>query len=337
VEDDDGKFLAWAEFVGVPTSEFDSTTLLPLGVSVQLDTTDRDVENWAVTGWFCMGQFYSSTEEFHDAVFSGSFEKPAPNVDGNWTSMDRQGERLPLDELPPPAPVSPGSQRFALDVEEKYVTWMDFSFYMSTTKTAGLSLFDIRYKGKRIIYELALQEALAQYAGADPVLAQSSFFDVLDGMGSRMVTLVNGYDCPNYATYLNSTVTILGVSTEIPNSICMFEYDTGYPIRRHLHAAGSTSSAKNIVFSVRTISTVGNYDYLIEYSFFLDGGVEISVRASGYISSAYYAGNEDYGFKIHDFLSGDMHDHVLTFKADLDILGEENSVQKVEFVPDTIE
>jgi primary-amine oxidase len=32
-----------------------------------------------------------------------------------------------------------------------------------------------------------------------------------------------------------------------------------------------------------------------------------------------------------------MHDHVITFKADLDIVDERNSVQKVEFVPDTVE
>lgn len=44
-----------------------------------------------------------------------------------------------------------------------------------------------------------------------------------------------------------------------------------------------------------------------------------------------------YGFKIHDSLSGSMHDHVLTFKADFDILGTKNSVQKVEFVPATVE
>ena len=74
---------------------------------------------------------------------------------------------------------------------------------------------------------------------------------------------------------------------------------------------------------------MANYDYLIEYNFFLDGGIEVSVRASGYISAAYNYGNEDYGFNIHDHLSGSVHDHVLTFKADLDIYGEKNSVQKV--------
>lgn len=122
-----------------------------------------------------------------------------------------------------------------------------------------------------------------------------------------------------------------------PNAICLFEYDQGYPIRRHYHTtAGTTSVAKNIAFTVRSISTVGNYDFLFEYNFFLDGGIEVSARASGYISAAYYAGNEDYGFKIHDFLSGSLHDHMFTFKADLDIAGEKNSVQKIEFTPETV-
>ena len=124
----------------------------------------------------------------------------------------------------------------------------------------------------------------------------------------------------------------------MPNAICLFEADTNYPLRRHAAVAQNyTSVAKNIAFTIRWIATVGNYDYLFDYSFFYDGAIEVSVRASGYISTAYYDGNEDYGFRIHDFLSGSLHDHVMTFKADLDILGEANSVQRVEIVPATIE
>lgn len=88
---------------------------------------------------------------------------------------------------------------------------------------------------------------------------------------------------------------------------------------------------------MRSISTVGNYDYMFQYTFFLDGSLEVSVRASGYIQSAYSANNEDYGFRIHDSLSGSMHDHVLNYKADFDILGEKNSLQKIDFVPATVE
>jgi primary-amine oxidase len=72
---------------------------------------------------------------------------------------------------------------------------------------------------------------------------------------------------------------------------------------------------------------------MIDYNFFYDGAVEVSARASGYVSATYWDGNSEYGFHIHDQLSGSLHDHTLTFKADLDILGTQNSVQKVEFVP----
>lgn len=71
------------------------------------------------------------------------------------------------------------------------------------------------------------------------------------------------------------------------------------------------------------------------YSFFLDGSITVEVRASGYIHSAYYAHNEDFGYHIHDFLSGAMHDHVINFKADFDIRGQENTVQFVRPVPVT--
>lgn len=114
----------------------------------------------------------------------------------------------------------------------------------------------------------------------------------------------------------------------------MFEIDQGFPIQRHSWA-GYTTVTKNIAFNVRAIYTIGNYDYMTTYQFSLDGSVEISVRASGYISSAFYAQNEDYGFKIHDSLSGSLHDHVITFKADFDILGEANSMEKVAIVPST--
>jgi len=35
-------------------------------------------------------------------------------------------------------------------------TLVDFSFYVSTTREHGLRLFDVHYKGKRILYEVCL-------------------------------------------------------------------------------------------------------------------------------------------------------------------------------------
>ncbi len=37
---------------------------------------------------------------------------------------------------------------------------------------------------------------------------------------------------------------------------------------------------------------------MFSYEFYMDGSIKVTVRASGYIQSAYFAGNEDYGYQI---------------------------------------
>jgi primary-amine oxidase len=329
--------ISWAIMLGIPETIVGSTTVLPLGVSVKFDFTSRNWDDWKATGWYAGGKFYNSTEGFRAAVFSPSFEKPLANINGNWTSTDKQGDPFPLDDLPPPVSVSQGSQRFKLDTAQDYISWMDFAFYFSVSRDTGLSLHDVQYKGKRLLYELSLQDAITHYAGSDPFASETAFFDTETGIGSSLVPLVRGYDCPAHATYLNATFAEGNSTATHVDAICIFEYDTGYPIRRHAVYPVYTSVAKNIMFTVRTIATVANYDFMIEYNFFYDGAIEISARASGYISAAYWDGNPDYGFHIHDHLSGSMHDHMLTFKADFDIFGTKNSIQKVEFVPTVAE
>ncbi|KAF1943394.1 amine oxidase catalytic domain-containing protein [Clathrospora elynae] len=333
--EENNRIISWASFFAVPRSNISSPTLLALGAAARVDITSRNWEDWAATGWYSLGKFYDSTEDLRTAINASDYVKPQPNVDGNWTSTDMHGDPLPLDELTPPISVAQGSQRFQIDVNEGYVQWMDFSFYHSISHDVGLSLFDIQYQGKRIIYELSLQEALTVYAGSDPFSSQATFFDSVTGMGSTLQPLVRGYDCPSHATYLNSTW-IEGNSTKtVPDGICVFEFDAGFPIRRHSFSPSApvTSVAKNIMLTMRTIATVGNYDFMIEYSFFYDGAIEISARASGYISATYWENAPEYGFHIHDYLSGSLHDHILNFKADFDILGTKNSVQKVDIVP----
>jgi len=145
-----------------------------------------------------------------------------------------------------------------------------------------------------------LQEALAHYAGNDPLQSQTVYLDAAYGMGINMYQLVRGYDCPATATYLNATEG--GYTSE---NICIFEKDAGYPLARH-RGIDYVSVIKNNVLVVRFISTLGNYDYLLDYSFYNDGSVEVTARASGYIEGAYYAKNDDFGYRIQDAMSGSM-------------------------------
>jgi len=39
---------------------------------------------------------------------------------------------------------------------------------------------------------------------------------------------------------------------------------------------------------VRTISTLGNYDFLFDYIFHLDGTIEVKAAASGFVQAMFY-------------------------------------------------
>jgi len=200
-----------------------------------------------------------------------------------------------------------------------------------------MQLHDITYKGERIIYEVGLQEAVAHYASAsDPFQASNAYLDSEYGFGESTFQLVSGFDCPAYATYLNTSFNVAETTHTHPASICMFEFDTGYPIQRHT-APTYVSVTKNIAFIVRSVATVGNYDYLFDYEFYLDGSIHVGVRASGYIQSSFWTSNMGLndGFHIHNNLAGSMHDHVLNYKLDLDVGGTANSLARNSLVPVT--
>lgn len=53
-----------------------------------------------------------------------------------------------------------------------------------------------------------------------------------------------------------------GSSSITKNAICFFEFDADYPMARHT-SYDYTSNTKNILFVVRAVYTVGNYDCML--------------------------------------------------------------------------
>ena len=156
------------------------------------------------------------------------------------------------------------------------------------------------------------------------------FLDTFFGMGKSMFELVPGYDCPAYADYLDAKYYQAHETIELPNGICIFEYTADHLLSRH-SAQYSVTASRNTFLVVRSVSTVGNYDYTIEYIFYMDGALEVKVRASGFIFGAFYSNNktkneDEYGHRIQEALSSSMHTHVLNFKADMDVAGPTNDM-----------
>jgi primary-amine oxidase len=265
---DDGRIIRWDAFWHNSVSNFDTQTLLPLGLYFRSDVTGRDPSQWRLEGWYYNGIFYDTTEAFRNAYYTPGFVKLGANSEGVWATTDQNGPVLPFDTASPPASVAPSGARYSVDAESKWVQWMDFSFYVGYQRDTGLSLWDIRYKGERVLYELGLQEALAHYAGQDPLQSGTSYLDTYYGFGPYAFELVKGYDCPAYATYLNTSFYVSETTHTHLNSLCLFEFTADYPLQRH-STSDYVSATKNTYFTIRSVSTVGNYDYMFSYSFYL--------------------------------------------------------------------
>ena len=143
-----------------------------------------------------------------------------------------------------------------------------------------MKLWDVKYKGERVIYELGLSEAMAHYAGNDPVQSGTAYADTFyvrqifsdntrrftmlnfailrQGFGPYAFELVEGYDCPTYSKFVDTTFHANEVSTTHKKSICFFENDESYPMTRHANGQ-YVAATKNIAFKMRSASTVGNY------------------------------------------------------------------------------
>lgn len=160
-----------------------SLTRLPifiLGLYLKLDITGRNYSDWTHEGWLHNGIYYPTSADFRHAYEQGLLELPTRNLaaNGTWTGTDRDGPELPFDDRPPPQQIAPGGQRFAVDEDSQFIEWMDYSFYYSFSRDTGMRIWNVKYKGERILYELGLTEALAHYAGNDPVQSGTSYLDV---------------------------------------------------------------------------------------------------------------------------------------------------------------
>lgn len=208
-----------------------------------------------------------------------------------------------------------------VDVKMAQAAGLNPSFSLS-----GMRVFDVRFKEERIAYELSVQEAMSVYGSATPCLMMTKFLDSSVGIGRFAHELVRGVDCPYEAVYVDTYRYIdVPAPVRFRNSICIFEHNLGQPLRRHFsdffhHSYGGMANSA-LVF--RTITAIGNYDYVWDFIFYQSGSVEAKVHATGYISASHlHPDGLKYGHQVAENVLGNIHTHFINFKVDLDVLGE---------------
>lgn len=217
------------------------------------------------------------------------------------------------------------------------VSWLGWSFHVSSDQMHGMVLRNLSFKGERLAYELSFQEYFASYSSMGSP-GQTVYFDTNWEVGSYS-PLELGLDCPEDSTLLPIIQHDGDRAVVSENLMCIFEQPTGEPMWRHEFSKNRNKigGIPRTVLKVRVVSVMGNYDYLPTLTLMADGVVEVKVEMGGFLQAGYSPGvsNDDenhpespwFGTRLRNNMAGLLHDHVIGVKADLDIGGLSNTLK----------
>ncbi|XP_054449840.1 LOW QUALITY PROTEIN: membrane primary amine oxidase [Pteronotus mesoamericanus] len=312
--------------------------LHPVGLELLVDHKALDPARWTIQKVFFQGRYYKSLaqlEEQFEADLVNVVLIPDNGTGGSW-SLESQAPPGPA----PPLQFHPQGPRFSVQGSRVASSLWTFSFGLGAF--SGLRIFDIRFQGERLAYEISLQEALSIYGGNSPSALLTRYMDGSFGFGKYSTPLTRGVDCPYLATYVDWHFLLESqVPKTLRDAFCVFEQNQGLPLRRH-HSDGHShyfGGLTETVLVIRSVSTLLNYDYLWDMVFYPNGAIEVKFHATGYISSAFLFGAaRSYGNQVGEHTLGTVHTHSAHFKVDLDVGGLENWVwaEDMGFVPMTV-
>ena len=308
----------------------------PVGFEVLLDTGGNDLSSWTVEKLYYNNATYDTVEQLMNAYDAGSKMVFMASEDkGLFSTYKRRGDPQPKKPLRNPQIFEPDGKRYT--VSGRHVEYMGWSFDFRSRTSSGIQLFNIKFKGDRIVYELSVQEAEAFYSGWSPKPLHTNYLDAAWNMGSMTFELLRGVDCPNTATFFD-LIHFVGRKdpARYKNAVCLFEQDMGVPLRRHYDTnfdggynfyGGMPGSA----LILRTVATTYNYDYVFDYIFYPNGVLEVRSSASGFPQTTFYTVDEEpYASQIHPKMAGSMHDHIFNYKVDIDVFGTKQSYETIE-------
>ena len=361
----------WFEEDGYP----DALWLHPLPFSFHIDQKNGgDVSSWIVYDLkLCTEGPFASPQELLDAVAADPSKfncQGEIDIQGNvgyrgdWdvpgSPYDAPGRPKPKNSMPSRMVASPGenngwasSTGGAINAAGRFVQWQDWSFYTTVRPSTGLAILDVTFKGKQIGYEMSLSEAMAAYSGSATDGDQVFYLDAAYSMSQLGGPLVKGVDCPYDAEYIEDIATMHvvpnkdgGLDSNVDKAIgvatvCIFEDDKADTLWRHTTLNTKESDGvRNSNFVVRHVTTVGNYDYITEFRFGLDGSIRIAFNFAGFCETRWYDAllTPEEGPRPHGSLSevvksnlvAPLHSHFGVFKLDLDVLGTSNTFEVIE-------
>lgn len=332
IESGDRKSWFWA------FRDIEGAALHPLGLEIQIDHSSLDINDWSVSRILYNGYLFYTVDELMMQYTDKRIHKikvhPVGYEEHLYSSYVKRGKTKAVP-VQGPKFVEPNGRRYI--VVGNHVKYIDWDFHVHMRSSTGLQIFDVRFQEERIAYEISLQDAVVMYSGFGPSQSSTVHYDTSLLMGRLSFEMVPGVDCPDTAVFLD-THHFVDTSTprKVKNAICIFENNGGIPLRRHYESdkRGGFKSYGGLVdyhLVVRTIVSVWSYDYIFDYIFHQNGAIQVKVSQTGYIQATYALPYEsNFGFNMHEFVVGTLHQQLFHFKVDLDINGPRNRYATLE-------
>ena len=236
-------------------------------------------------------------------------------------------------------------------VDGHSVRWQGWSFRYRMDRRVGLIVSLVRHedRGRRrmVLYRGSVAEMFVPYMADRATWSFRAALDVGEyGFGWLSSPLVAGTDCPPDAMMLDAVLPDdLGRPVVAHSVACLFEHRTARPLWRHAESAsGRYAGRAESELVLRTIPSVGNYDYVIDWVLTEAGTIRVDVGATGIdevkgvtartMSDPSAARDTADGRLVAPNLVAVNHDHFLSLRLDVDIDGADNTLLRERLVPE---
>lgn len=222
-------------------------------------------------------------------------------------------------------------------IEGSKVKWQGWEFRVATNAREGVVLYDVHFKGRSLFYRIALNEMTVPYGDPRAPYHRKQAFDLGDcGFGVNANQLSLGCDCLGVIKYLDTLrVNRDGEPVLLNNTVCIHEQDYGILFKHMNYRNGNSIVTRRREFVIQTIATVGNYEYIINFVLDQVGAITVQVRATGILSTMPIEPGVvvPWGTNIGDGVMAANHQHLLSFRFDCRLDGEQNTACYDDYVP----
>ena len=237
----------------------------------------------------------------------------------------------------------PEGTNFAID--GNFVQWQKWRFHVRFERRPGTVISLATYDGRSVLYQGSLAEIFVPYQDPGQNWYYRTFMDAGEfGFGLLSSPLTLGLDLPATAVLRDAVVSaaipdpqLPVIPLPLPRAQGIFERLTGNPAWRHyeLFANGAYEGRAEVELVVRSISQLGNYDYMVDWIFGQNGTIRVEVGLTGIdaargvesstLSDPTAAADVQFGALVGPNLVATNHSHHFNFRLDMDIDGRANS------------